>query len=88
MAHYLKPHSPEWFAALEAFDQVQAAHTRKILRVAGRDDVCSIRGDDPASDYKLVSPKPHKDGVGTIRLCEDCVVIKKMNGETFQPFRD
>jgi len=86
MTHYLKPNSPEWLAALESFDQVQAAHTRTILRAAGREDVCSICGDEPASDYKLVSPKPYRDAVATIRLCEDCVKIRKMNGQTFQPF--
>ena len=85
MTTYLKPHSPEWFKALEAFDTVQAAHSRKIVELAGTPDVCSVCGDDPASDYKLIHPKPHKDAVATIRLCDDCRMIKERHGESFVP---
>jgi hypothetical protein len=86
MTAYPKPHSSEWFKALEAFDIVQAAHSRKIIDLAGKTDVCTICGDDPASDYKLVHPKPHKDAVATIRLCDDCRLIREQNGESFLPF--
>jgi hypothetical protein len=69
MTHYFTPHSPEWFAALEAFDSIQAAHSRTILTAAGRKDACGVCGDYPTHDYMLVSPKPHPEGVATIRLC-------------------
>jgi hypothetical protein len=84
MTYYFTPHSPEWFAALEAFDQVQAMQTRAILKAAGRADVCSICGDNPAIDYNLVSPKPHPNAVATIRLCGDCLTIRKATGESFE----
>jgi hypothetical protein len=61
----------------------RAVHTRKILKAAGRQDVC---GDDPAVDYKLVLPKPHPNAVATIRLCDDCRTIKKGRGEFFESF--
>lgn len=83
MTRYFTPHSPEWFAALEAFDQIQATHTRTILKAAGRDDVCSVCGDDPALDYRLVSPKPHPKAVATLRLCDDCLTIRTASGELF-----
>jgi len=44
VSNYLKPHSPEWFAALEKVNPTQAAQTTQILSLAGRDDVCSICG--------------------------------------------
>jgi hypothetical protein len=78
MPLYLKPHSPEWFAALEAFDPVQAAQTHQILSLAGRDDVCSVCGDDPAKDYKLVAEGLDSKAVATIRLCDDCFKIRGM----------
>jgi hypothetical protein len=84
MTHYFKPHSPEWFAGVEAFDPAQAAQARAILKAAGRSDVCSVCGDDPAADYKLISPKPHRDAVATIRLCDDCRNIRKAAGELFE----
>jgi hypothetical protein len=47
MPIYPEPHSAEWFKALDAFDPQQAAHTREMLRLAGRADVCGVCGDDP-----------------------------------------
>jgi len=86
MAHYLKPHSPEWFAALEAFDPFQAVHTQGIIQMAKRSDVCSVCGDHPAFDYKLVHPTPAEDAVATIRLCDDCRTIRGGDGEVFLPY--
>lgn len=86
MAHYLKPHSPEWFAALEAFNPFQAVHARGMIQMAKRSDVCSVCGNDPASDYKLVHPTPADDAVATIRLCDDCRTIREKDGESYQPY--
>lgn len=80
-----KPHTPEWFKALEAFDQAQARHAKKIVELAGRADVCTICGDDPASDYRLVHPTPARGSVATIRLCDDCRMIRENGGESYLP---
>jgi hypothetical protein len=66
----LKPHTPEWFAALEKKNPMQAAMTRQVISLAGSDNVCSICGDEEASDYR-VETLPD-----TIRLCEDCLGIQ------------
>ena len=47
----LVPHSTPWFEALVRFNPDQVAHTAAIVRMAGRLDVCSVCGDDPAADY-------------------------------------
>ena len=86
MPHYLTPHSSEWFDALAAFNPAQALHTRAILRAAGRSDVCSVCGDDPASDFQMVSPIPDQSSVAAIRLCDDCGSIREMNGKSYVPF--
>ncbi|MEA2895264.1 MAG: hypothetical protein QOJ84_879 [Bradyrhizobium sp.] len=82
--HILTPHSPEWFAALHRWDPVQAAQTKFVVDHEGRTDVCSICGDDPAKDYRLEKPFRAAGGVDTLRLCDDCVVIRKGMGEPYQ----
>src|SRR6266850_4950383 len=49
----LVPHSPEWFAAQQLWDPPKAAQTKFMIEAAGREDVCSVCGDDPAQDYRL-----------------------------------
>jgi hypothetical protein len=83
MAIFLKPHTPEWFTALEAFNPQQAAHTRQIVRLAKSNDVCSVCGDDPAKDYKLDMPGLPANAVARIRLCDDCFGLRKKSGENF-----
>jgi hypothetical protein len=87
MSNYLKPHSEEWFAALEKQNPIQFAQTKQIISLAGSTEVCSICGDDPAKDYKLESEQAVSGMVVTLKLCEDCLNIRKnMQGENFVPF--
>lgn len=87
MLSYLKPHSPEWFAALRRVNPTQAEHTQQIISLAGRDDICSICGDDPAIDYKLAGDQVAPDAISTLRLCGECLEIRRgMYGEGFVPF--
>lgn len=85
MALRLKPHSTEWFEALMQFNPEQAAHTASIIRLAGREDVCGVCGDEPAQDYELRAADLPPNAVVTMRLCEDCLNIRIMNGEPFVP---
>jgi len=84
----LTPHTPEWFAALEQWDPPKAMMTRKIIDLTGRTDVCSICGDDPASDYRLAEEHRPAGGADTLRLCDDCVGIRREAGEPFMPLSD
>jgi hypothetical protein len=80
----LRPHSPEWFSAMDQWDPVKAAMTRFVVGKAGRDDVCSVCGDDPASDYRLEKALRPAGGPDTLRLCDDCVGIRRNMGEHFE----
>lgn len=72
----LAPHTAEWFAALAAWNPQQAAHTRSILQQSGSDAVCSICGDAPVRDYRLVGPGVPDGAICTLRLCNDCWRIR------------
>jgi hypothetical protein len=79
MTAHLKAHSPEWFKALEKINPMQADQTRQILSLVGRDDVCSVCGDDPAPEYETVG-----ENVPRLRLCEDCRHLRvSMYGQKF-----
>ena len=84
----LVPHTMEWFSALEQWDPDKAAHTRYVLANAKDDNVCSICGDDPAHDYRIDNMHNLKEAVDTFRLCDDCVGIRRANGETFERLED
>ena len=88
MPFYFEPHTVEWFEALEAFDPSKAAITRMVVERLGSLDVCSICGDDPARDYQLIDRFMQRNAVATIRLCDDCLRIKrKVHKERFIPYR-
>jgi hypothetical protein len=85
-ASYLVPHTPEWFAALTAWNPPQADMTRSVIEAAGSLEVCSICGDQPARDYRL--EKTHRAGVDMLRLCDGCLEIRKTMGDPFVPLPD
>ena len=87
MSNFLKPHSKEWFEELEKQNPSQAAQTRQLISMAGSEEVCSVCGDDEANDYKLEGAQATPGTAITLRLCDDCLGIRKtMHGEDFVPF--
>lgn len=81
----IRPHTPEWFAALEVWNPPQAMMTQAcVAAMEGNLAVCSICGDDPATDYQL--PPAHRTpaGVYTLRLCDDCLRIRRNMGEPYE----
>jgi hypothetical protein len=79
------PHNEEWFAELERADPKKAAMTKAAIQAMGRDDCCSICGDDPAPLHRLQGKFLPGERVPTLRLCGDCVRIRASMGETFIP---
>jgi hypothetical protein len=81
----LIPHSPEWFAAQELWDPPKAAQAKFMIEAEGRIDVCSVCADDPARDYRLAEAFRPPGGADTLRLCEDCLIIRRASGDPFEP---
>jgi hypothetical protein len=80
----LVPHSAAWFAVLERTNKMQAVCTRSIIDLAGSVDVCSICGDAPAKDYRLVGHAISDEAICTLRLCADCWDMRRaMYTESF-----
>ena len=89
MPNYLKPHTAAWFDALEKQNPKLANQTREVISKAGNNEVCSICGDEPAKDYQLQSEQVTTEMVETLKLCDDCLEIRKsMTGGGFQPLTD
>lgn len=79
-----KPHTDDWFAALELRDPRQAAMTRQTLGIAGGTDVCTVCGDDPAVDVRLIEVGVPTEASLTLKLCDDCREIRTAAGEQFE----
>jgi len=79
----LVPHSPEWFEAMELWEPPKAAQTRAMVDHAGSDDVCSVCGDEPAFICRLAEGFRPAGGPDTLRLCEDCLEIRRASGDPF-----
>jgi hypothetical protein len=59
----------------------QALRTGQILEQTGREDVCSVCGDEPAADFLIPADSSLPYAVMRIRLCRDCKVIRRQQGE-------
>lgn len=71
--------------ALHRWDPVKAAQTKFVVDDAGHADVCSVCGDHPARDYRLEKRFRPAGGPDTLRLCDDCLEIRKDMGEPYEP---
>lgn len=81
------PHSSAWFTAQRLWDPLKAAQTESVIEAMGREDVCSVCGDDPANDYRLAKGFRPAGGADTLRLCDDCLVIRRAGGDPFEPMQ-
>ena len=69
------PHTREWFASVKKHNPTQALHTRKVLKLAGNSEVCSVCGAEPEGDFRLgTAPE------WTMRLCHVCHDLHRMYG--------
>src|SRR5690606_27946673 len=89
MPHYHRPHSSEWFEALLEANPQQAQHTAQIVKLAGREDVCSVCGDIESQEYQILKMQFAPGVVASIRLCQDCKSIREGGfGEDFIPLHE
>ncbi|HYD18739.1 MAG TPA: hypothetical protein VEF76_09700 [Patescibacteria group bacterium] len=62
------PHTQEWFEQVHKISPTKAALARKNVERRGRDEVCSICGEDSHSLYELTAGET----AILLRLCGGC----------------
>lgn len=83
----IEPHSPIWFSIIDRVEPRLGAIARANIQQVGSVDVCSACG-DPSQDYRLVNSADAMPGVPSLRLCSDCIVIRRGSGEILVPLHD
>ena len=82
----IEPHTPYWWSVIDRVEPKLAALSRHAVASEGRTDVCTSCGDQPASSYRLVNGAETMPGVPSLRLCENCIEIRRDMGNVLVPF--
>ena len=77
------PHSELWFSIVDRVEPRLGAMARVSIQRQRSTEVCSSCG-DPALDYRLGNAAEAMPGVPSLRLCSDCVAIRRKFGEELQ----
>lgn len=77
------PHSELWFSIVDRVEPNLGAIARMSIKREQSLDVCSSCG-DPARDYRIVNSVDAMPGVPALRLCDDCVSIRRSFGEDLE----
>jgi len=80
----IAPHTDMWFAIVDHVEPKLGAIARLSIEREGSRDVCSSCG-DPASDYRIANAPEAMPGVPSLRLCGDCLAIRRNLGEVLVP---
>jgi hypothetical protein len=78
------PHSDLWFSIVDRVEPMLGQLARLSIARMDSQDVCSACG-DPANDYALVNNAEMMPGVPSLRLCRDCLAIRRGSGEILEP---
>jgi len=78
------PHSDLWFLTVDRVEPRLAAIARMSIEREGSVEVCSSCG-DAARDYRIANADEAMPGVPSLRLCDDCVAIRRSFGERLEP---
>ncbi|WP_168331792.1 YiiX/YebB-like N1pC/P60 family cysteine hydrolase [Rhizobium leguminosarum] len=81
-----EPHTPAWFATVDRVEPKLGMMARASISVAKSLHVCSLCADEPVTDYRLVNGARAMPGVPSLRLCDDCIEIRRGFGEELEPF--
>lgn len=82
----VEPHSELWFDMVDRAEPRLGALARLNIAREGSAAVCSSCG-DPGSNYLLMNAATAMPGVPSLRLCSDCLAIRRNFGELLEPFR-
>lgn len=73
----IEPHSDLWFYIVDQVEPHLSILARACIKQEGSKDVCSSCGDTPVRDYKLMDAAKDMPGVPSLRLCDDCIIIRR-----------
>lgn len=82
----IEPHTPYWWSVIDRVEPRLVALSRHAVSSMGGSDVCSSCGDEPAHPYRLVNGAEIMPGVPSLRLCDDCIEIRRGMGNVLMPF--
>ncbi|MHC2424222.1 hypothetical protein ACVII1_007223 [Bradyrhizobium elkanii] len=82
----IEPHTPYWWSVIDRVEPRLAALSRHAVSSEDSTDVCSSCGDHPAYPYRLVNGAETMPGVPSLRLCDDCIEIRRGMGNVLMPF--
>jgi len=81
----ITPHTELWFSIIDQVQPSLGIAARYAIRDTGLLEVCSTCG-DPAEDYWLVNSAEAMPGVPSLRLCIECVEVRRARGEILKSF--
>lgn len=79
----ITPHTDQWFSIVDLVEPMLGIVARASIEREGSLEVCSSCG-DPPNDYRLVNSANKMPGVPSLRLCRDCVEIRRAGGEVLE----
>lgn len=82
----IEPHSAYWYSIIDRVEPRLAALSRIVVDAEGSVDVCSSCGDQPARPYRLANSAETMPGVPSLRLCDECVEIRRDMNNVLVPF--
>ena len=82
----IEPHTPYWWSLIDRVEPHLAALSRHAVVSEDSTDVCTSRGDQPAAPYRVANGAEAMPGVPSLRLCDDCIAIRRGMGNILVPF--
>lgn len=82
----IEPHTAYWWSVIDRVEPQLAALSRHAVVSKGSAGVCSSCGDEPADSYRVVNGAETMPGVPSLRLCDDCIKIRRGMGNRLEPF--
>jgi hypothetical protein len=77
----IEPHSELWFFIVDRVEPQLGQLARLSIKREQSVEVCSSCGDHPVQDYRIANADDAMPGVPSLRLCSDCVNIRRGCGE-------
>lgn len=82
----IEPHTPYWWSVIDRVEPRLGALSGHAVSSMGSSEVCSSCGEKPAYPYRVVNGAEIMPGVPSLRLCDDCLGIRRGMGNVLMPF--